>query len=87
MDICMCTGGDCPQRKQCLRFTSEILGRQDFFGTPPYLQNPENCPYFLMDKTTQNAIRQQAYLLWQQAGSPVGKDRFYWLQAEALICV
>jgi hypothetical protein len=26
-------------------------------------------------------------LLWQQAGSPVGKDRFYWLQAEALICV
>lgn len=85
MDLCMCTGGDCPQRQQCLRFTGEILGRQDFFGMPPYLQSSKQCPYFLRDKSTQEAIRQKAYLLWQQAGCPNGNDLLYWLQAEGLI--
>jgi Protein of unknown function (DUF2934) len=83
LDITMCPGGDCPQKEHCLRFTGVILGKQDFFGTPPYLQNPNACPYFMDDIPTQEAIRQQAYAFWQEENCPVGKDMELWLRAEA----
>jgi hypothetical protein len=30
-DVTVCTGGDCPIKENCHRFTAERLGRQDFF--------------------------------------------------------
>jgi hypothetical protein len=84
-DICMCTGGDCPQKQHCLRFTGAIYGRQDFFGTPPYLQNPNKCEHFLDDRPSPDAVRVQAYFFWQQAGCPSGRDMSYWLRAEAYL--
>lgn len=35
-DITLCEGGDCPQKEYCKRFLLEVLGRQDFFGKPPF---------------------------------------------------
>ena len=82
-DICMCSGGDCPQKTHCLRFTGAIYGRQDFFGTPPYLQNVGNCASFLDDRPSQEAIRAYSYTLWEQAGGLNGNDEAHWLCAEA----
>lgn len=82
-DIAMCSGGDCPQKEHCLRFTGAIYGRQDFFGTPPYLQNVGNCAYFMDDRPSTEAIRAYAYTLWEKAGRLNGNDEENWLRAEA----
>lgn len=35
-DIAMCTGGDCPKRETCYRFTAKPTPlRQAYFGEPP----------------------------------------------------
>lgn len=34
------------------------------------------------DPEREDAIRRQAYALWQEQGQPEGKDREHWLQAE-----
>ena len=82
-DLCMCSGGDCPQKAHCLRFTGAVYGRQDFFGTPPYLQNQGLCAYFLDDRPSEEAIRAYAYTLWQQNGCLEGNHEENWLRAEA----
>ena len=33
----------------------------------------------------ENAVTNQAYLLWQTAGRPQGRDLEFWLQAEAQV--
>jgi hypothetical protein len=85
MDISMCTGGDCPQKEHCLRFTGVVFGRQDFFGMPPYLNQLNGCDHFLDDRPTQDSIRKQAYLFWEKDGCPNGKDVEYWHKAEAYL--
>ena len=86
MDMCMCAGGDCPQKAQCLRFTGVVYGRQDFFGTPPYINDPMGfCPFFVDDRPSEGVIRQQAYAFWESEGCPHGKDAVYWLRAEAYL--
>lgn len=84
-DICMCLGGDCPQKEHCLRFTGTVYGRQDFFGTPPYISDTKHCDYFMDDRPSHALIRQQAYLFWQQEGCPDGKGVDNWLRAEAYL--
>jgi hypothetical protein len=78
-DICMCTGGDCPQKEHCLRFTGAIYGRQDFFGTPPYLQHPNQCEYFLDDRPSPEWAR---YVVLVSGGSVfigIAKALISWL--------
>ncbi len=36
-----------------------------------------------MDQDIEQKIRDRAYQLWQQAGSPLGRDDDFWLQAHA----
>lgn len=85
LDICMCSGGECPQKEHCLRFTGAVYGRQDFFGTPPYINATKYCDYFMDDRPSQALIAQQAYLFWQQEGCPNGKDVDNWLRAETYL--
>ena len=82
LDICMCSGGNCPQKDSCLRYTGAVYGRQDFFGTPPYSPITEECVYYMDDRPTEAAIRKQAFKLWQHDGSPEGKEMDYWARAE-----
>ena len=84
-DICMCSGGDCPQKDHCLRFTGVIHGRQDFFGIPPYDYQTNGCSYFMDDRPSQEAIQHKAYALWQEAGCPDGQNLTYWFRAETYL--
>lgn len=82
IDISMCPGGECPLKDNCLRFTGVIYGRQDFFGTPPYLNQIGDCSYFIDDRPAQEAIQHQSYAFWQEDGCPDGEDLTYWFRAE-----
>ncbi|MBL7816779.1 MAG: DUF2934 domain-containing protein [Saprospiraceae bacterium] len=82
---CMCSGGHCPQKDSCLRFTGAVYGRQDFFVVPPYSPVTEECVYYLDDRPTENAIRKQANKLWKHDGCPEGKEMDYWMQAETYL--
>jgi hypothetical protein len=33
-------------------------------------------------KNTEDQVRQRAYELWEQQGSPTGREEEFWLQAE-----
>ena len=81
----MCSGGDCPQKENCIRFTGAVYGRQDFFGTPPYDVITGACNSFIDDRPSNEAVRVQAYNLWQEAGCPDGRHVEFWLSAEAYL--
>ena len=85
LDICMCAGGDCPQKDSCLRFTGAIYGRQDFFGTPPYSQMTGECVFYMDERPTEAAVRRQAHKLWEHDGAPEGKELEYWARAESYL--
>lgn len=84
-DICMCAGGNCPQKDTCLRFTGAVYGRQDFFGIPPYSHITLECVYYMDDRPSEEAVRKQAYKLWQHDGCPEGKESDYWSRAESYL--
>ena len=84
-DMCMCAGGNCPQKDTCLRFTGAVYGRQDFFGIPPYSHVTLECVYYMDDRPKEDAIRKQAYKLWQHDGCPEGKESDYWSRAESYL--
>lgn len=53
-DICMCSGGDCPMKDKCYRYTapkSEYW--QSMFTTPPINEMGE-CEYFWDNKEYKN---------------------------------
>ena len=79
-DICLCSGNDCSLKKDCFRYTAEIIGRQDFFGTPPHRGNA--CEFFLSN-TAQ--IELLAYQLWEADGRPIGTPEVYWFAAQKSI--
>ncbi|BAY11820.1 DUF2934 domain-containing protein [Calothrix sp. NIES-2098] len=81
-DIIMCPGQSCPIKHDCYRFTSEILGRQDFFGTDPYSFSTNSCEYFISNRPDEDSIRLKAYEIWQKSGYADGKSVEHWLQAE-----
>ncbi len=81
-DVSMCTGGDCPLRTNCLRFTGMILARQDFFGSPPYNKTDGTCQHYWDDRPSTAQIQQYAYFIWLAAGKPNGCDIEHWHRAE-----
>lgn len=80
-DILLCAGQDCPLRETCLRFTATIKARQDFFGHPPYNFTTHHCDYYWDERPTEEAIRQQAYQLWQNSGYEQNHALAHYLQA------
>jgi len=80
-DITFCTGQNCPVKLNCLRFTGVSYGRKESFGTVPYDFIKNSCEHYLDDRPDDEKIRILAYQLWQQDGSPHGRDLEYWLQA------
>ncbi|MBD2201222.1 DUF2934 domain-containing protein [Calothrix sp. FACHB-1219] len=81
-DITLCPGQNCPIKQECYRFTAEILGRQDFFGTPPYKLTTNSCEFFITNRPNEAQIRRLAYTIWEKTGYPEGKSVEHWLQAE-----
>ena len=87
LDITMCEGGACPQRLRCYRFRGIPVGRQDWFGSPPWQPGQEGtCASFwdiVVFDVTEAQIRDRAYGIWQAAGRPEGQAEAHWHQAEA----
>ena len=85
-DRILCPGGDCPQKRQCLRHRRRAHGRRAAFAQPPYDPGSGQCASFIDIDTlapTPEQIRGRAYRLWQDAGEPDGLDVAHWQQAEA----
>jgi Protein of unknown function (DUF2934) len=78
-DITLCGGGSCPLKNRCYRYTAEVFGRQDFFGSMPFNSMTNQCDYFF-DNSEQ--IKKQAYLIWLAQGKPEGQEIAHWVQAE-----
>lgn len=81
-DITKCGGGACPLQMNCYRFTSETLGRQDFFGSTPFDFQANQCEHF-WDNTAQ--IQALAYLIWEKESKPIGQEVAHWEQAKAAL--
>jgi hypothetical protein len=85
-DYTMCPGGACPLRRDCYRYRAIILGRQDFFGTPPFDAPAARCDHYAPLREldpSEETIRTRAYFRWQSAGSPDGDPTVFWLAAKA----
>ncbi|HNF14530.1 MAG TPA: DUF2934 domain-containing protein [Leptospiraceae bacterium] len=84
-DICMCPGGDCPQKKHCLRYTGKVRGRQDFFGSAPFDKKTGLCDHFYDDRPKHDQIQELAYWIWEEKRRPASKDLEIWLEAEKIL--
>jgi hypothetical protein len=74
-DMTKCGGGNCPIKEKCYRYTSETVGRQDFFGNIPYHYETHECSEF-WDNTEQ--IRAKAHEIWLREGRPKGLEVVHW---------
>ncbi len=81
-DMCMCGGKDCPLKNDCYRFTGEVLGRQDFFGSAPYDLITQSCEHFYENS---QQIAKLAYIIWEKNGKLNGKDKIDWEKAKKMI--
>lgn len=81
-DITLCAGGDCTIKQFCYRHTTEILGRQNFFGNIPCDASKNVFDYFLKNEFYDDHIRQKAYQIWEMNGRNLGDDSKNWQQAE-----
>ncbi len=79
LDITYCSGGDCPLRFDCLRYTAEHYGRYDCFGSVPYSAEKRECDVFMSNASQVNTT---AYYLWQAAGYPTDSDFRFWFEAK-----
>jgi Protein of unknown function (DUF2934) len=80
-----CPGGECPLRRDCVRYRARVYGRQDFFGSPPFDRAAQSCAHHMpLGALIPSAatIRTSAYHRWQAAGSPEGRAEEFWLDAE-----
>lgn len=84
-DRLLCSGEGCKLRHYCFRNTAEILGKQDFFGTPPLNQQTQECAYFYENAVFEADIRLKAYELWLQEGQPEGQNLRHWHQARTAV--
>lgn len=82
-DITLCAGGDCPIKNFCHRHTAEVLGRQDFFGTPPFDFSTKKCAYFLRNEAFFQHIRKKAFKIWELSDKSQNNSTTHWEQAEA----
>jgi hypothetical protein len=83
-DMCLCPGGNCPQRFLCLRFLAEIVNRQDSFGSPPFMIGYP-CPEFLDARPVfKKALHREKIINRAQdlSKSHLNLEDFYWLLAE-----
>lgn len=80
-DLTMCTGGECPEKQNCLRSTKAKYGRVDFFGIVPYNFTNKSCEYFISNRPDVEKIRFRAYQIWQN--NPSESDFKNWLKAES----
>lgn len=53
-DITMCTGGDCPKRETCWRFTAPPNGHQSYYSVPPCNIMLE-CAYYWPNRSATHA--------------------------------
>ncbi len=81
-DITLCGGGTCPIKSKCYRYTAEVFGRQDFFGSLPFDFAKNLCEHFL-ENTEQ--VKKQAYFIWLAQGKPEGQETAHWEEAEKAI--
>ena len=44
-DISMCTGGECPNKQLCYRFTAKPSDYQTYFKNPP-IEQDNTCKYY-----------------------------------------
>jgi Protein of unknown function (DUF2934) len=87
-DITMCPGEGCPLRSTCYRARAVPLGRQDWFGRPPYDPVTQTCAHFwdvARLAPTEADIRHKAYFLWVTAGRPEGQSDAHWHAAKAAL--
>jgi hypothetical protein len=80
-DITHCCGQGCPLKETCLRYTGEVVGKQDFFTRLPYGLISLNCKYYLDDRPSEEKIRQLAYQLWETSDRQEDNSLTYWLAA------
>jgi len=70
-------------KNNCLRFTSEICGRQDFFGKAPYNKLDLTCEHYIDDRPAFEQIQIRAYQIWLNAENTENDTaEKFWLQAE-----
>lgn len=81
-DITRCCGQGCPLNESCLRCTSLVTGRQDFFGACPYDFAASSCEYYWSDRPSEEKIRPLAYQLWEKSGCESGNSLAHWLNAQ-----
>jgi len=81
-DMCMCDGGKCLLKQNCLRFTGVAFGRFDSFGSPPFDKKTQTCQHFYSDKPKENAIKLRAYQIWLNKGRVLNTEAENWEQAE-----
>ena len=50
-DITMCSGGECPAKNKCYRYTAmPSKYMQSYFEAPPHSEGDIGCIYFYEDK-------------------------------------
>jgi hypothetical protein len=84
-DVCMCEGGRCPLKENCLRYTGRISARQDFFGMPPYNISTGTCEHFWSDRPHPEQVARLAYQIWESENYPENRSIEFWLRAERLL--
>lgn len=81
-DRIYCYGEHCPKRNLCRRYLEYPGGRAVFFTRIPYQLEQQRCSYFIYEQAIQSQVEQEAYFLWQKAGSPLHHSLKFWYQAE-----
>jgi hypothetical protein len=52
-DITMCSGKNCPLKRNCKRFTSNLSEAEEYFTEPPYDWETKICEMFWNEHTEQ----------------------------------
>jgi hypothetical protein len=81
-DITLCAGGDCPLKQFCYRHTTEVLGRQNFFGSLNFDFSTNHCQFFIKNDTYFGHIRLKAFKIWETNKLPDKNSKHYWQLAE-----
>lgn len=81
-DITLCAGGDCPLQQFCYRYTTEVLGKQNFFGSLNFDFTTKNCSFFIRNDAYFGHIRLKAFKIWETDKQPNKTSKHYWQLAE-----
>ena len=81
-DITLCAGGDCPLKQFCYRHTTEVLGKQNFYGSLNFDFSTKNCPFFIRNDAYFVHIRIKAFNIWANSDKTSQNSKLYWQIAE-----